>query len=568
MRSFLRVPLVMGVVWAIGTVMPATAQACGGLFCNAAQPVNQAAEGIIFADNGDGTTTAVIQIQYQGPSQNFSWLLPISSVPKSDADIGVASNVALQRLQTATNPSYSLTLKVEGTCRERDDDGGGCGSSSPASGRSFSGSDDHAAIDPSVPPVVVEASGVVGSFEWSVISLDKTLVDPAAAAEDWLKANGYDVPSSAPALLGPYLKQGLFLLALRLTKGADTGSIRPVVLTYAASQPSIPLKLTAVAANQDMGVLTWVLGKSRAVPTNYLSLELNEARINWFFSSSNYNALVIEAANDAGGQGFVTELAGPTSTLAGQIWTSADDFNWSGLARDSNLSGNDFFQRAFQAFGQWDGFWDATRSSVSLADGQTFDALKACPSCFTVRLSPAQYLTQLEKLVVEPVKRVQQLIDAHPQITRLYTTLSADEMTLDPLFGFNRDLPQVSNVHTAERVIACNPSVYESEAPWHVELPQGGVVWGNASGNWPSELRALPPNRVIVRAGESGESKVIEDNLPAIASQLAQYNSGKSATASAGGGCAAGHGQSRGAWVAAAVLGAALIRRQRRLQRR
>jgi len=170
--------------------------------------------------------------------------------------------------------------------------------------------------------------------------------------------------------------------------------------------------------------------------------------------------------------------------------------------------------------------------------------------------------------VVEPVKRVQQLIDAHPQITRLYTTLSADEMTLDPLFGFNRDLPQVSNVHTAERVIACNPSVYESEAPWHVELPQGGVVWGNASGNWPSELRALPPNRVIVRAGESGESKVIEDNLPAIASQLAQYNSGKSATASAGGGCAAGHGQSRGAWVAAAVLGAALIRRQRRLQRR
>src|SRR6188768_675606 len=130
MRAFLRVALVAAAVWAVGTFLPKTAQACGGFFCNSAQPVNQAAEGIIFADNGDGTTTAVIQIQYQGPSQNFSWLLPISSVPKSDADIGVASNVALQRLQTATNPSYSLTLKVEGTCRERDDDGGGCGSSS------------------------------------------------------------------------------------------------------------------------------------------------------------------------------------------------------------------------------------------------------------------------------------------------------------------------------------------------------------------------------------------------------------------------------------------------------
>ena len=29
-------------------------------------------------------------------------------------------------------------------------------------------------------------------------------------------------------------------------------------------------------------------------------LELNEARINWFNASSNYNSVVTEAANDAG----------------------------------------------------------------------------------------------------------------------------------------------------------------------------------------------------------------------------------------------------------------------------
>src|SRR3954464_4647223 len=118
MRSFLRVPLVVATVWAVGTFLPASASACGGFFCNAAQPVNQAAESIIFADNGDGTTTAVIQIQYQGPSKNFSWLLPISSVPKADSDIGIASNLALQRLQSATNPNYTLTTRVEGTCRQ------------------------------------------------------------------------------------------------------------------------------------------------------------------------------------------------------------------------------------------------------------------------------------------------------------------------------------------------------------------------------------------------------------------------------------------------------------------
>src|SRR5688500_10330955 len=63
-------------------------------------------------------------------------------------------------------------------------------------------------------------------------------------------------------------------------RGATAGSIRPIVLTYAATKPMIPIKLTAVAANDDMGVLTWVLGDHQAVPQNYYALELNEARIN------------------------------------------------------------------------------------------------------------------------------------------------------------------------------------------------------------------------------------------------------------------------------------------------
>src|SRR5688572_2935681 len=93
------------------------ARACGGFFCSQTSPVNQAAERIVFADNGNGTVTAVIQILYQGPAENFSWVLPISTVPKSGESIAVASNLAFTRLQAATNPSYSLTLRVEGTCR-------------------------------------------------------------------------------------------------------------------------------------------------------------------------------------------------------------------------------------------------------------------------------------------------------------------------------------------------------------------------------------------------------------------------------------------------------------------
>ena len=541
MRAILRTSLIGVAVWATSSLLPASASACGGFFCNTAQPVNQAAEGIIFADNGDGTVTAVIQIQYQGPSKSFSWLLPISSVPKTDADIGVASNLAFQRLQSATNPNYSLTVRVEGTCKQQQESVNGGASSGGAA---------SVGIGPTTAPggdgVTVEASGVVGAFDWTVISLDKSLADPSDVAVTWLKANGYDVPSAAPKLLGPYLQDGMYLLALRLTKGADSGSIRPIVLTYTGTQPSIPIKVTAVAANDDMGVLTWVLGKTRAVPQNYLSLELNEARINWFNAASNYNSVVTDAANDAGGQGFVTEFAGPSSTLKQAIWTQFDDSNWTSFQSTVYQSFSDFFTRAYQTYGQYDGFWDATRNAVTLPANLSFDDFKLCPNCYAaqIQFEPATYLAELDKGVIEPIKLVQNLVDAHPELSRMYTTMSADEMTLDPLFTFNPDLKDVSNVHTAVRVIECNPSVYQFDAPWRIELPQGGVVRGSANDantrTWPAALSDLPPNRLIVRTGVSGSGKVVEDDSGAINNQLTTYNATVPAGTSAGGGSSTG----------------------------
>jgi hypothetical protein len=101
-------------------------------------------------------------------------------------------------------------------------------------------------------------------------------------------------------------------------------------------------------------------------------------------------------------------------------------------------------------------------------------------------------------------------------------------MTVDPLFTFNPELGEVSNVHTAERVIECNDAVEQFQAPWRIELPQGGVVRGTAddasSGIWPVALNTLPPNRAITRQSNSGAGKVLEDNSEKIELQLADYN--------------------------------------------
>lgn len=77
------------------------AHACGGFFCDNAQPVNQAAERIIFSRAPDGTVTAVIQILYEGPAERFAWMLPVAGTP----EIRVSSDLAFTRLQQATNPS-------------------------------------------------------------------------------------------------------------------------------------------------------------------------------------------------------------------------------------------------------------------------------------------------------------------------------------------------------------------------------------------------------------------------------------------------------------------------------
>jgi hypothetical protein len=549
------------------TAFSLPAEACGGFFCSQTQPVNQAAERIVFAHNPDGTVTAVIQILYEGPSESFSWLLPISSVPEGD-DIAVASDIAFTRLQTATNPQYTLQTVFEGTCKPGPRSGGP-GIAAPSIDDSEGGE----------PPVVVQASGVVGAFEWTVISVGESVADPAYAAVDWLADNGYDVPPGAPALLRPYLDEGLFLLALKLTKGATTGSIRPIVLTYAAERPAIPIKLTQVAANDDMGVLTWVLGAARSVPQNYLSLELNEARINWLNPNSNYNAVVIAAADEAGGQGFVTEYAQPSLGLKDAVFSAADESSWSSFRSTSFAGFEQALIAAYYRWGSWDGFWDAVRATTPFDDAAVA-AFQTCPDCYESPedVSLDAFESALDADVLEPVRLVQRLLDSHAHVTRLYTTLSAAEMTVDPIFTFNPDLPTVSNLHTATRYVNCGEEQYAAnEAPWSVPLPQGGVVYGEgATGSlppaWPAELDGLPATYRIGQAAESGEGRVLEDNSALILAGLGALEPKEPARPTRAPpkqqdfGCALrapGHSAPEGAaWLGLGVLFAVLRRRQ------
>ncbi len=523
--------------------LPKPAQACGGFFCSASQPVNQAAERIIFSKNEDQTVTAVVQIQYQGPSEEFAWVLPVPGIP----DVDVSSNLAFTRLQQASNPQYNFTTVVEGRCKRVRDrgDSSSFGSAPDAAFEGAGGAGGSGGIN-------VLASGSVGPYDFVVIEPDASYEEVGDVVVEWLTEEGYDVvppggnPDDISALLGGYLRGGMNLIAFRLTKGNSAGTIRPIRITYESDQPMIPIRPTAVAANDDMGVMVWVLGESRAVPVNYKSLELNQALINWLNGGRNYNQVVVAAANEAGGQGFVAERAGPSSDYDNVVILEFERDDWEALRMSAaSLTPSELLDESSWRFGAWDGYSEL----IERFPRTGFDT--------------RAFIDALGEEVVEPMIATQELLSSRPYVTRLYTTLSAPEMDLDPLFDFNPDLPPVSNIHTARRVIECHRSIYQSEAPSRFHLEDGRVVRVSAGAQWPFLVGgqdAPPANAAVLALTTSGPGTVVQDNSEAIDEALQLHNA---TVPSAGCGCGVVAPGSHLATWASLALFVLLMRRRR-----
>jgi hypothetical protein len=520
---------------ALGFTQTQPAAACGGLFCSASSPVNQAAERIIFAQ-GDGFVDAIIEIQYQGPSENFAWVLP---VPAGQVDVGVSSKQVLDALQQQSNPQYTLNTTFE-NCGNDENQAFASATGSPR-GDSAQGADDESAV-------TVTASGTVGPFDYVQLAVDEALPNAVDVALNWLADNSYDVSNLGGEVLAIYLDQGMDLIAFRLTKGNDAGSIRPVSLRYAGDNPIIPIRPTAVAANDDMGVMVWVLGNARAIPENYLHLELNEAKINWYSPGSTYNAVVIAAADEAGGKGFVTEQSGPSSAFRDALLPTfvADGLETLRNAQFSSLQ--QFFYNVIstlQTFDPitfnnvyYDGFLEVMNDAelLPLREGATAEQFVACIDCYftsdvAVRndaypstpyegltdpihgMNVVAFLDALEAAVVQPLRDAQALFDAHSTVTRFYTALSADEMDTDPIFAFNEDLPAYSNVHTAEQLIKCNGAQ-------QITLPQG-IVLNTTNSTWPVSIDdSLPLNLRLLQLSTSGKGDVAQDNRETVSEEL------------------------------------------------
>ncbi len=488
-----------------GLLASPAAHACGGFFCNTGQPVVQNAERLAFAiDDEAQMTDAHVQIFYQGPADEFAWVVPVPSNP----EIFLSSDQLFDVLAAQLAPQFNLRYKEEGNCTEPVRLSFGRNEMAmdlAASGTAPSGGNG----------VNVLQQGQVGPYDMVVIQGQSTQELLA-----WLVRSGYDLPPGTEPLLAPYVAGDAYFLGLKLAKDKDVGDIAPIGFRYDGVQPAIPIQLTAIAATPDMRLEAYVFASERVVPESYLHVKINEAAVDWWSGGTNYPDVITKAANEAGGHAFATDYAGSPESLRGQFYVPGR------YDTDALRSATNFGSLIDDIQGQG---WPATNalqgallSCVEAPANVDPNDFLNCPDCFTwdqTSFDAEVCADQLEFGYVEPLKLAEDLLD-HPWVSRMTSSLDAAEMTVDPVFVKNPDMGEVSNQYRADFVYECSGGKRRSKAMRRLDLEDGREIlipserWMEENNTTPFEFIAGLGDinaAVIEQTGGSGKAKVLND---------------------------------------------------------
>lgn len=438
-------------------VIPTASVACGGFFCTTV-PINQAAEQIVFRQE-DNMVTAMVRILYAGNAEDFSWVVPVPETP----EISLGANNTFTELDFATQPQF--LLQREGQVCSQDD----ISFTTDAGGVAESESEE------ADEGVTIEEELQVGPFDIDIVSSDNP--DDMSI---WLQDNGYLLSDRGTDLIEPYVLAGMKFVALKLRSGESSGSIQPLIMRYPSDKPEVPIRLTAVAAEEDMGVLVWVVNDARAIPENYEHVTPNYTRLDWFAGSANayasYQSLITDAMNETeSGQGFATDYAGSfTQEMQSQLTDAADVEN-NLAALDETVNDAVFLSNSLFLTTDPSGALASLQNILPLPDGfdaNTYFDTDQLASIFTTE-ELAQARTDVRASIVErelePIANAVELLPAGSYLTRLFTTLSADEMTLDPSFNFNSQMPEQPLTREARVVATCENEV----SRWNLTLGSG-----------------------------------------------------------------------------------------------
>ncbi|MFT4628486.1 MAG: hypothetical protein ACI8PZ_007181 [Myxococcota bacterium] len=495
------------------------AAACGGFFCNREAPVDQSGETIVFGVDAEAKTVEMhVQVEYMGPSESFAWVIPVQGEPDvflSHSALFSELPAALPQLYRIDGDDSACTLSTASSAGGGSDPGAGSGT---GTGTGTGGPPDD-------PGVEILDNQLVGAYDVTTLA-----ADDAGVLVDWLQDNGYDVPDALEDVLVPYIAGDMNFLALKMRSGASEGKLSPLGLRYEGTTPAIPIELTSLAASPDMPLFVYVFGEARAVPLNYLHVRINPLAVDYWNNGANYQEAIALAADEAGGQAFTTDAMADTDLLRRRVY-DPNQF------RPDDLLGDDVAARLVEALGPagfslTDEVLSVLRRHVPLFGefGSDVDAY-ACPSCYPevfrgLKVDPQAVVDELVEVEVEARANAELLFTNHAVVTRLRSSMSPVEMTVDPQFGFNADLGPPADLSTLGIYLQCDDQVYSPwEAKQELYYPDMPMMIIPSS----DRLRELgvsefeyvqgvgqPAALLIEQLGESGDGDILVDNRPEI----------------------------------------------------
>ena len=302
--------------FASALLLSAPAWACGGMFCGAPgpqiapAPVDQTAERIVFEVLPAGQVAAHVNISYTGDADDFAWIVPVPP----DVNFEESPEGFIDDMFAATD--LQVFLPAQQPCPSPSSSAGGCiGCASEETGALFADATNEAGGRGTDSSVEVLERFYTDTFE-------AVLVTAAMSDElvGWLQDNSYNVSDNMTPVMQPYIDGGMVFLAVKLRGGAEASDIVPIVMTYSADKPMIPIQLTAVAAQPLMGIAVIISAPVAFVPENYDTVVADTSEI--FFDAARqttYFEWVARAADERDGKAFVPEYRDASPFGGGQV---------------------------------------------------------------------------------------------------------------------------------------------------------------------------------------------------------------------------------------------------------
>ncbi len=462
--------------------------------------VEQKAERVLFVrDPVTKQALTWVEVRYQGQPQDFGWVVPMPKKPK----LGVGSQYLFDRLDQAAAPRFSLTYNAS---RENcsvpvyasSGGGFGCGEDLAAAGSAQESSTSNSApTNGRTTHVQVLESASVGPYDYQIIASDKS--DDLL---NWLNAQGYATPAAALPIIDGHVKKGDVFVALKLKNDAGIDAIRPVSFQMDDADPCVPLRLTSVAAVDDMQVVVYLAGPGRAIPKNHMHIEVNPLKLSWQNAGQNYDQLLAAAIDEAAGRAFVTEYSQPMAavqvegndtkaTVAAVQYAHPLDGtplpgSMGGPAPNSKAYGTgalvDAKRLDISAFKDVATVADVAKalktSQLPLADevvtmlnaavtstsvdwvatqetGSFVGAGYSGISSTAAKVDGAKLYAELGAFA-DGTKQALELLAKQKTLTRLVLRISPKEMDRDPVFAFNASLPDVQRRYAATVTGVCS----------------------------------------------------------------------------------------------------------------